>query len=242
MSKNNSSAFTLVEIAIVLLIISIISASAYYGLTLKNNANLQSIMSEVTKIKNAVETFEITYKQLPGDMYNPDNYFTTSSVNGNPATTRGDGNGTISGNEGIYAFQHLALANIITGNYNGQWIYNRMYKGPIANSVFYFTSAYGDPLVLRFAKVTYSNPDVTVISGAALTRAALTVVDTKALDTKYDDGNPSLGMIISYTGSDATANSCVNAGNYATPTDQNSETLNCYIDFRIKRDFYSTTN
>ncbi|MBN9542778.1 MAG: prepilin-type N-terminal cleavage/methylation domain-containing protein [Alphaproteobacteria bacterium] len=239
----NKKAFTLVEISMALLVIAILMGGVFLGTSLRKQAGIDQLMSMVGKISNAVVTFEETYKQLPGDMYNPATFFVTNAINGNPATTAGNGDGTVSGNEGIYAFQHLAFAGLLEGNYNGTWIYNRMYKGSVANSGFYFTNAYTDPIVLRFARMNFADPDSTVISGSNLTYSVLSVLDMMKLDQKYDDGNPATGFIRSFDGSDAAANACINvssAYNVSAGAQQNSEALVCYFDIRIKKNMFTT--
>ncbi|AZL15174.1 type II secretion system protein [Rickettsiales endosymbiont of Stachyamoeba lipophora] len=232
------TAFTIIELAIVMLIIGIIMGGVLAGRGMLSSARVNAIMDHATKITRAVDEFEKRYNQLPGDMYNPDVIFSANAINGNPATTRGNGDGVVSGDEGIYAFQHLALAGILEGNFNGTWNYSNLYHGPIDNSIFYFVNNYDDAIVLRFAKATIPSGVLTV---AQRTGAVLTVKEMMEIDNKFDNGNPATGMIIAYTGSDAPANSCVNGGSYNSAY-ISSERPTCYFEMRIKRNYYSLVN
>lgn len=63
----NSSGFTLIEFVIVVTIIALIAGAVLVGGTLIRNAELQSIITDVNKYKNAANMFRDKYKYLPGD-------------------------------------------------------------------------------------------------------------------------------------------------------------------------------
>lgn len=236
----NTKAFTLVEIAIVLLIISLLIGGVLTGRTMLNQAKITQIITEAGKITRAVESFQEIYKQLPGDMFNPDTVFSANAINGDPSTTRGNGNDIIDNNEGIFAFQHLALSGILQGNFNGTWTYNNMYKGPIANTAFYFVNAFNERIVLRFAKINYINANTPVAFANDRSFAALSLEDMLQLDRKFDDGIANTGNIRASNGTDPSLpNNCIDGtGNYNL-VEIGNESQVCFFDLRMDRSLFN---
>ena len=68
MKKN--SGFTLVELAIVLVIIGLIIGGILAGTTLIRNAEMNAVVREKSDIEAALNTFRLRYKAIPGDMPN----------------------------------------------------------------------------------------------------------------------------------------------------------------------------
>ncbi|MPQ76782.1 prepilin-type N-terminal cleavage/methylation domain-containing protein [Hydrogenovibrio sp. JE_KL2] len=99
--------FTLVEIAIVLVIIGLLLGGVLKGQELIQNARIKATQSEVQQWGAAVASYQERHEnRLPGD----DNTATTNA---------GNGNGQITGGERTVVFQHLALDGLIKGNYTG---------------------------------------------------------------------------------------------------------------------------
>lgn len=68
MHINRRLGFTLVELSVVLLIISLIAGAILVGRDMINAALLRSIISDAEELNLAVHTFEVKYNGLPGDM------------------------------------------------------------------------------------------------------------------------------------------------------------------------------
>jgi len=124
MSKTgNLSGFTLLEVSIVLIIIGLITGGVVAGRFLIRSAELRSILTERDKYETAVNTFQIKYSQLPGDM--PNAYSFWGSGCGTDSTTadtgcNGNGDGRISlDGENLKAWEHLSLSGLIAGKFNG---------------------------------------------------------------------------------------------------------------------------
>ena len=58
--------FSLIELAIVLVIIGLLSGGVLIGQSLIRNAELQAAINEVGKYKDAIATFQQKYIELPG--------------------------------------------------------------------------------------------------------------------------------------------------------------------------------
>ena len=123
--------FTLVELAIVLVIIGLILGAILKGQELINNAKMKRLYNQYREVLAAIYTYYDRYGAFPGD----DPYANTRWN-----TTQGNGNGLIesfnincvsgSGGESCYLWHHLRLANILTGPLD-----NSAPKNPYGGSV-----------------------------------------------------------------------------------------------------------
>lgn len=136
--------FTLVEIALVTVIIALIVGGVMVGTNLLRSAKLRSIMIDREHYQTAIENFKEKYKALPGDMANATDFwgaeeaiFTDCAVLTTPSTSKktcnGDGNDSISQvpdsimnsagyeikHEYFRMWQHLANGGFIDGSYTG---------------------------------------------------------------------------------------------------------------------------
>jgi prepilin-type N-terminal cleavage/methylation domain-containing protein len=106
--------FTLIEIAIVLVIIGLLLGGVLKGQELITGARVRNLIGQQDGIKAAYFGFLDRYRALPGD------YRNASTTIANVATN-GDGDGVISNagatKEGTLAWEHLAKAGFINGSY-----------------------------------------------------------------------------------------------------------------------------
>ena len=111
--------FTLVEIAIVLVIIGLLLGGVLKGQELITSARVRNLISQQEGIKTAFFGFQDRYRSFPGD-------YTAAVANIPNISTAacnagvGNGNGRIeanTGNESVLAWEHLSKAGFITGNY-----------------------------------------------------------------------------------------------------------------------------
>ena len=116
-----SAGFSMVEMAVVLLILGLLIGGVTVGAGLLRQAELRAVLAEVEKHKIAIEHFTQLYGALPGDITNAsgsNNFF-------DGETTNGDGDGQISSvspsgtQETFSAWDQLTLARYLTGSYSG---------------------------------------------------------------------------------------------------------------------------
>lgn len=108
--KNQQGGFTLIEIAIVLVIIGLLLGGVLKGQELITSARVRNMISQQDGIKAAYFGFLDRYRALPGDY--------TGITNIKDATTAGNGDGQIKGNEAIAVWDHLSHAGFINGSYS----------------------------------------------------------------------------------------------------------------------------
>src|SRR5436305_84684 len=98
MHKNRQFGFTLIELAIVLVIIGLVVGGVLVGRDLIATSQLRATMTQVEKYNTAVKTFRTKYNALPGDMKAADAAnFGLFQLAESPAFSKGDGNGLIAG-------------------------------------------------------------------------------------------------------------------------------------------------
>ena len=223
-STHPSSGFTLIEMAIVLVIIGLLVGGVLQGQTFLNNAKLNAMMTESKGYINAFNQFIATKHAVPGDY---------SSINTGVATQHyGDGNGVIRAGatpntgELFGAFEHLAKAGLIPGSYTGvtgsggtavavpgvnipqstalsnaTYLFNHpdALDGNVSGDTTYFNGKYGH--VLTVAGNT---------AGGLPSTGIVTPVQALAIDDKYDDGAPGTGWITVKKPAAANTTDCAN--------------------------------
>jgi prepilin-type N-terminal cleavage/methylation domain-containing protein len=124
-SRKAQSGFTLVEIAIVLVIIGLLLGGVLKGQELIENGRVKNAASDLNGISAAYNSYLDRYRKLPGD----DGPIATLTARGGSWATggivAGSNNGVITitaaqtftaGGEGTAFFQHLRASGFITGN------------------------------------------------------------------------------------------------------------------------------
>lgn len=170
------SGFTLIEIAIVLVIIGLLLGGILKGQELITSARVRNIISQLDGTKAAFYAFQDRYRALPGDFSKA-----TTQIQG--ASQDGDGNGVIAGTEAIAAWDHLSHAGFINGNY----VYNAT-EGPTTTPI----NPYGQRLQLIQDNV-YADTGTPAARTNLKTGPSIPVDILAEIDRKIDDGNAMRG-------------------------------------------------
>lgn len=197
------SGFTLIEIAIVLVIIGLLLGGVLKGQELIQSARVRNLIAQQDGVKAAYFGFLDRYRALPGDYSQA-----TTNIPGCSACQNGDNNGQILLNgailESIAAWEHLSKAGFITGSY--------VYSGTAA-STNTPVNPYGSLSQLIFDNVyqdTAPTPRHNLKTGANIPSDILAEVDRK-----IDDGLANSGQFrfSTFNGAVNTSQECFNTTN-----------------------------
>jgi len=209
-----SKGFTLIEIAIVLVIIGLLLGGVLKGQELITGARVRNLISQQDGIKAAFFGFQDRFRALPGD-------YASASTNINNVSQNGNGNGRIENNatapafahEELLAWNHLTAAGFLNGS---------------------FTAASGDTNATDqnnpknpysvYIQILYDNNygTGTPPSKHNLKTGSQVPVEIMAeVDRKIDDGLPFAGgfqfsVYVPNAGTPLTPANCVNTGTPAT--------------------------
>jgi len=180
---NKQSGFTLVEIAIVLVIIGLLLGGVLKGQEMIKNAEIRSVITDVQGLTTAMYAYRYRYNAIPGDD-------AAAVVNSSSATgvANGDGDGVIEYNgsnvEDDQFFLQLRVANLLKGSGT---------TGP--------THSLGGSFSVR--SNTYNQ------SGTVFCASAVDGADALIIDTKEDDGDSNTGTIQGHASTDYAAGTVV---------------------------------
>jgi prepilin-type N-terminal cleavage/methylation domain-containing protein len=223
-TPTRNAGFTLIELAIVITVISLVSAFILNATVLRRNYEVIAAMDGVSKLTQATAKFKEIYGGLPGDLYNATDKFGATAPDGN-TISNGNGNGLVVGNDvDGYAetnqfFQHLMLGGLIEGNYTGgaNLTPTSLMPGKIQNSYYTVSSSNpaGSNLAIYFSAALDLNNNGS-FSAAEATQAVITPVEMNKIETKYDDGVPNTGNIRALQGNGLTGDLCYDAATQTT--------------------------
>jgi hypothetical protein len=106
MTKIRLPAFTLIEVAIVLMIVGLMAGAVLKGYDLLEGAKMRAIVSDVQRYQLAFDLYHEAYNAIPGDDAKATEYF-------GPDVPNGNGNGYIDEGERQAVWQHLAKGGFI---------------------------------------------------------------------------------------------------------------------------------
>lgn len=234
--------FTLVELAIVMIIIGLLIAGVLKGQALIQNAQVTATVAQVKAIDAATTTFKDTYNMLPGDITSPATKLPNCAVA--PCATAGNGDGILTNlpsdaantaaDEGHQMFVHLNAASLITGIVPGVGAAADVFggnvpSGKISGTGFFAGGTTGvAALVSQIGAVLPAGGNYLTLTGsstlAAGGAATLGLRPDQALriDTKLDDGSPDTGEVRAFgVATCGVAGAAGAGGTYTTTTTNN---------------------
>jgi prepilin-type N-terminal cleavage/methylation domain-containing protein len=232
----NKSAFSLIELSIVLIIIGLLVAGITGGSSLIRSATLRSVMSEARGYGIAVNSFFVQYNSLPGD-YNTD-------LGGIAAGYKGDVNNKIEFKNNVTttveaekaeSFGALSMlrqtkmlttesltagttaSNVTVGVTIPQsklkgsgWIFDYLSGATPTGVTGSWAAADGGQNAVLLVSSASLGTDANLLISAN-TKGGINAEDASSIDSKLDDGDPMNGRVRVF-GKDAAAADCITTG------------------------------
>ncbi len=229
----SSQAFTLIELSIVLVIISLIVGGIIGGKSLIHSAGIQSITHDINKYRTAINNFNLQYDALPGDFNEATSYWPSAS------TANGNNDGIIA-NSGEYlrAWQHLSLAQVIEGSYTGALSGGAAVIGVNMPKAHFDRSGWQFESYNIYQQGAQNYLFLGRQLNAFLDTGVLAAKDAFNIDKKLDDGNPAAGSIVHTRGLGANDGQCVDKVHTAAPPvayNKSNNDARCLLLFYFQR-------
>ena len=201
--KNQQSGFTLVEIAIVLVIIGLLLGGVLKGQELVNSAKVKNLISDFRSTQLLIYGFQDKFKAIPGDDANAVAHVGSGATLA--PSSAGLGNGRIEGSfnstsatdESLAFWQHVRLAGLSTGSTD--------FSSATAIAAAVPRNADGGRLGIQSAA------PISTMSGAYFVCSdGISGKLAKQIDITMDDGNTATGSArVTATGYSGTATAAV---------------------------------
>jgi prepilin-type N-terminal cleavage/methylation domain-containing protein len=201
--KRNQSGFTLIEIAIVLVIIGLLLGGVLKGQELINSARVKNLATDFRNIPIFIYGYQDKFKALPGDDVNVTTHLPTPpAATCTPIATAGKcmlGNGMIEGNwndqtnasESYMFWQHVRLAGLASGS-----------TDPTTASTYLPTNAAGGFIGIQSGTTNIAATPIKDTTNTAIHGSYIICSDgilgkfVKQLDTQMDDGKTESGSMM----------------------------------------------
>jgi prepilin-type N-terminal cleavage/methylation domain-containing protein len=185
--------FSLIELALVLIIIGILAGTIFKGQDVLAAAKIRSVLTEIDRIRTAATLYHDTFGQWPGND-------SMARARFGQDVTNGQGNGIISGTETHQFWAHLAKAEYIPDS-----------APPSSKLGGHFSVEGNGGQRQNFLVLSQSDRG-----------GVLTPKQAAALKAKAGENDPSTGQIHVIEGAGSAAGSCIRDGTYnlttTTPT------------------------
>jgi len=179
--------FTLIEIAIVLVIIGLLLGGVLQGQQLIENSRVKSAVNDFNGIAAGAFSYQDRYGRLPGD----DPGALPARGSSWPMSAAGDGDGVITDAANVFAptnmeetaffFQNLRSAGFITGD------------ATLVGARALPSNPFGGLITIVTAQILGSAANTNMLNGTKVCMSNVSGTSAIALDTQLDDGIPSSG-------------------------------------------------
>lgn len=191
--KRSAAGFTLIEIAVVLVIIGLLLGGVLKGQELINSAKVKNLATDFRNIPVFLYTYQDKFRALPGD-----DASAAAHVSGTVATGGTPGNGIIEGkwndssaaSESFVFWQHIRLAGLLSGTTD------------MTTSSYLPVNATNGKVGIQAGTSNASSAVIKDTAGVAIRGTHIVCSDNiagkfvKQLDITLDDGNTAGGMMM----------------------------------------------
>ncbi len=186
--------FTLIEMAVVLIIATLLMGATLKGHQLINMAKVKQLEADFNNIPMMIYGYQDKYKAIPGDDKNAANRFSGITA---ATVQNGDGEGLIAGKwfyfnpttDSSLVWQHLRLAGLMSGETN------------LLSSGYMPQNSLGKSIDIQSGS-DYGSPPIVDLLGQPL-HGTYTICSrgipgelVMSLDARLDDGNPGMGKML----------------------------------------------
>ena len=210
--------FTLLEIAVALLIISVIAGTIVAGKSMIRASEIRNFIKEMDVFRTNMHVFEAKYQGKAGDIVNAtsfwgeldsDNATCITTTATDMRTCNGNGDGRLEAHEGFRMWQHLSNAGLMNGQFTGtagalgvnDAVPSINVPESAINNIFYMVQHFGNAN-FRYFNTVRGNILFIGKSDRMFNNQPwipfLTSQETRNIDVKLDDGLPVTGSIIAH--------------------------------------------
>lgn len=204
--KRNQSGFTLIEIAIVLVIIGLLLGGVMKGQELINSAKVKNLATDFRNIPVFIYGYQDKFRALPGDDRGVDSHLSnlnptcpggtcpvaSSNTTAGDGVIGGDWNSTSSSDESYLVWQHVRLAGLAPG------------PTAVAATDYLPVNAFGGRIGIMSGTSTVANAAIKDLSTTPVAIRGTYVICSsgipgkfvKQLDIQMDDGDTATGSMM----------------------------------------------
>lgn len=202
---NRQRGFTLVEIAVVLVIIGLLLGGVLKGQELITQAKIKNVANDFNGLAAAIYSYQDRYRALPGDDKSAASRWTSTGIKA------GDGNGLVGGSTGSDGAATQSYSSTTTGQETRQFWQHLRNAGFIAGDV----ASEDQPLNAAGGMVGVQTGALG-LQGLVICSANLPAKVANAIDAQFDDGNAAKGSVRAHLqeGSNDAVGSSADEDNY----------------------------
>ena len=193
--------FTLVEIAIVLVIIGLLLGGVLKGQELVNNARVKNLANDFRGISSFVYAYQDRFRALPGDDRAANTHLNggTNATVGTLGNARIDGawNSTTAGDESYLFWQHVRLAGLATGT-------------PTVGAADYIPRNADGGVIGVTSNAVLTAPTTPYPASFYVCTQGIQGRFARQIDTTLDDGNTQTGTVRAITDNNASDPDAIN--------------------------------
>jgi prepilin-type N-terminal cleavage/methylation domain-containing protein len=196
--KRNQSGFTLIEIAIVLVIIGLLLGGVLKGQELINSAKVKNLATDFRNIPVSIYGYQDKFKALPGDDVNVVTHLVGATLATTPAGSQGNGvidgawNSIVQTDETYLFWQHIRLAGLASG------------PTVVTDPTYLPTNSAGGTIGIQSGTSIAANSPIKDLSATPVAIRGTYIICSSGilgkfvtqLDTTLDDGNTATGSMM----------------------------------------------